>query len=95
MDTVEESVYSGADPQQLNECGVHDCAESYINDLADTLNTFTDPVTGCASGMLHPEEEMRAVIDKQLDKSLRPCALEVGFGDPFRSGFTGVKVSIQ
>ena len=92
--TVEEYVYSGADLKQLDECGVHDCAESYINDLSDTLNTFTDPITGCASGVLRPEDEMRAVVDGQLDKTLRECALEVGLGDPFRSGFTGVEVRI-
>ena len=94
MDTVEEYVYSGADTKQLGKCGVHECAESYINDLADTLNTFTDPITGCASGMLRPEDEMQAVIDLQLDKSLRQCTLEVGFGDPFCSGFIGVEVRI-
>ena len=52
-------------------------------------------MTGCASGILRPEEERSEVIEEQMDLVLRACALEVGLGDPSRGGFTGVKVCVS
>ena len=63
-----------------------------MNDFADSLNTITDPVIGCASGVLRPEEEMREVIEKQMNNVLRACTHTIGLGDPYRGGFTGVEV---
>ena len=34
-----------------SECGVAACADSYLGDLAKSLNTLDDPLTGCSSGV--------------------------------------------
>ena len=46
------SQYTDAnDNVTTSECGVAACADSYLGDLAKSLNTLDDPLTGCSSGV--------------------------------------------
>eukprot|EP00008_Paramoeba_atlantica_P010747 CAMPEP_0201480978 /NCGR_PEP_ID=MMETSP0151_2-20130828/5324_1 /ASSEMBLY_ACC=CAM_ASM_000257 /TAXON_ID=200890 /ORGANISM="Paramoeba atlantica, Strain 621/1 / CCAP 1560/9" /LENGTH=1727 /DNA_ID=CAMNT_0047862983 /DNA_START=164 /DNA_END=5347 /DNA_ORIENTATION=+ len=76
----EEEQYTSAN---TSTCGVPECAETYFEDLAHSLNHVQDLIQGCSSGVADIQEELATVTDRQLESVIRYCFNEVGLGDKF------------
>tara|TARA_R110002050_G_scaffold53504_1_gene121622 strand:- start:80 stop:580 length:501 start_codon:yes stop_codon:yes gene_type:complete len=65
------------------QCGTPQCAATFFADLAISYNELSDPIRGCASGLSSVFADQRVASETELNKLVRNCAVEVGFGPLF------------
>eukprot|EP00008_Paramoeba_atlantica_P005753 CAMPEP_0201477102 /NCGR_PEP_ID=MMETSP0151_2-20130828/2207_1 /ASSEMBLY_ACC=CAM_ASM_000257 /TAXON_ID=200890 /ORGANISM="Paramoeba atlantica, Strain 621/1 / CCAP 1560/9" /LENGTH=1240 /DNA_ID=CAMNT_0047857721 /DNA_START=22 /DNA_END=3740 /DNA_ORIENTATION=+ len=79
-ETVELFVDGSGD---VEDCGVPDCAASYLEEVAFAFDYSDDPILGCTSGIQEYLLELTAREFADYDVYLVPCLVESGFGDRF------------
>mmetsp|Transcript_40661 Transcript_40661/g.56506 ORF Transcript_40661/g.56506 Transcript_40661/m.56506 type:complete len:1260 (+) Transcript_40661:1007-4786(+) len=67
----------------VDDCGVPECASSYLEEVAFAFDHGDDPILGCTSGIEEFPMELTSREFADFDAYLVPCLIESGFGDRF------------
>jgi len=62
------------------DCGIPQCATTFMDDLIRAINNLNDAVQGCASGISSFRGQLGLLREELFDSTVRYCAQEAGLG---------------